>query len=324
MQRRQLGKTGPIVSTLGLGCMGMSIGYGAASDSDSIKTIQYAIDSGVTLLDTADMYGWGHNETLLAKVIKQQRAKIILATKMGFVQKGESFEINTSAAYIKSACEASLKRLNVDEIDIYYLHRVDSVTPIEESMQALSNLVKEGKIKHIGLSEVKSETIRRAAKIHPIAAIQTEYSLWQREPEVAILPICRELGIGFVPYSPLGRGFLTGAINDTNQLADDDFRHVLPRFQTANFIQNKKLLVELQELAKMNNCTPAQLSLAWLLMQGNDIVPIPGTKKITNLKDNLKAIDIKLSHDTLNKLDKLFHADAIKGEKYPPHLDFEN
>jgi aryl-alcohol dehydrogenase-like predicted oxidoreductase len=324
MKKRQLGKTGPMVSALGLGCMGMSAAYGAAADADSIKTIQRAIDLNVTLLDTADMYGWGHNETLIGKAIKHQREKIVLATKMGFIQNDEGFAIDTSPGYIKSACEASLKRLNVDAIDLYYLHRIDSVTPIEESMMALADLVKAGKIRHVGLSEVKPETIRRAAKIHPIAAIQTEYSLWQREPEIEILSTCRELGIGFVPYSPLGRGFLTGAITDSNQFSGDDFRRVLPRYQGENFIENKKLLITLEQIAKENHCTAAQLSLAWLLSRGDDIVPIPGTGKIKRLEENIGASEIAISHKELNALDRLFAPGCVKGEKYPAHLNFEN
>lgn len=324
MNKRQLGKAGPKVSTLGLGCMGMSAGYGAASDADSIRTIQQAIDLGITLLDTADMYGWGHNETLIGKAIQGQREKLVIATKMGFVQKGEGFAIDTSPAYIKAACEASLKRLQVDVIDLYYLHRVDTVTPIEESMMTLSDLVKAGKIKHIGLSEVKPETIRRAAKIHSIAAVETEYSLWQRDPELEILPTCRELGIGFVPYSPLGRGFLTNTITDPDQLALDDFRRILPRYQAENFKVNKKLLGGLQAIATANHCTPAQLALAWLLAQGDDIVPIPGTKRTKYLGENVGAASIQLSQPDLQALNKLFAIDAVKGKKYPSYLDFEN
>jgi aryl-alcohol dehydrogenase-like predicted oxidoreductase len=324
MKKRQLGKSGLDVSALGLGCMGMSMAYGAASDTNSFKTIQRAIDLGVTFLDTADMYGWGHNETLIGKAIKNQRDNLKIATKMGFVKKGEGFAIDTSPAYIKTACEASLRRLNIETIDLYYLHRVDTVTPIEDSMQALADLVQEGKIKHIGLSEVKSETIRRAAKIHPITAIETEYSLWQRDPENEILPTCRELGIGFIPYSPLGRGFLTGKINDTNQLDSDDFRRVLPRFQSENFIENKKLLDKLNEIASMNHCSLAQLSLAWLLAQGDDIVPIPGTKKIKYVEENIASTQMNLSQDTIDLLNVLFSPHYIKGEKYPSYLNFEN
>lgn len=324
MKKRQLGKSGLIVSALGLGCMGMSMAYGATSDADSLKTIQRAIDLGVTLIDTADMYGWGHNETLIGKAIKNQRDNLVIATKMGFIQKGEGYAIDTSPAYIRAACEASLKRLNIETIDLYYLHRIDSVTPIEESLLALSDLVKEGKIRHIGLSEVKSETIRRAVKIHPIAAIETEYSLWQRSPESEILPTCRELGIGFVPYSPLGRGFLTGAINNTTQFAIDDFRRVLPRFQGDNFIENQKLLDQLNEIAKANHCTTAQLSLAWLLAQGDEIVPIPGTKKIKYLEENIEAAQITISQEDLDALDRIFSPNNIKGEKYPSYLNFEN
>lgn len=323
MNKRQLGKSGLMVSSLGLGCMGMSMAYGPASDADSLKTIQRAIDLGVTFFDTADMYGWGHNETLIGKAIKNKRDKLVISTKMGFIQKGEGFAIDTSPKYIKMACEASLKRLNIDVIDLYYLHRVDSITPIEASMLALSDLVKEGKIRHIALSETKSATVRRAAKVHPITALQTEYSLWQREVEFDILPTCRELGIGFVPYSPLGRGFLTGAIHDITRLAADDFRRILPRFQDDNFNENKKLLVELNAIANANHCTPAQVSLAWLLQQGDDIIPIPGTKKIKYLEENIAASNIFLTQKEMNTLNLLFSFKSVKGEKYPSHLNFE-
>lgn len=324
MQQRQLGKTGPKVSAIGLGCMGMSAAYGETNDVESITVLERALELGVTLLDTADMYGWGHSEKLLSQVIKGKRDQICVATKMGFVQTAEGYRIDTSPKYIRSACEASLRRLQVDTIDLYYLHRVDQTTPVEESMLVLAELVKSGKIRHIGLSEVKPETIRRAAAIHPIAAVETEYSLWQREPELAIIPTCRELGIGFVPYSPLGRGFLTGKLTDIDTLTSDDFRRVLARFQGDNFVDNKKLLQSLEKLAQLKNCTAAQLSLAWLLAQGEDIVPIPGTKKIKYLEENVGAQAVVLSAEELVTLDQLFALGSVKGDKYPAHLNFEN
>jgi aryl-alcohol dehydrogenase-like predicted oxidoreductase len=323
MKKTQLGQHGPIVSAIGLGCMGMSMAYGAPNDVESIATLERALELGVTLLDTADMYGWGHNEKLLRQAIKGRRDQVCLATKMGFVQTANGYQIDTSPAYIQSACEASLRRLGVETIDLYYLHRIGKNTPVEDSMLALVELVKSGKIRHIGLSEVKPETIRRAAAIHPIAAVQTEYSLWQREPEIAILPTCRELGIGFVPYSPLGRGFLTGKVTDDN-FAANDFRRVLARFQGDNFIDNKRLLIGLEQLAQVKSCTVAQLSLAWLLAQGEDIVPIPGTKKIQYLEENMGATTVQLSTSELTALAQLFSLDVIKGEKYPAHLNFEN
>ena len=319
-----LGKKGPLVSAMGLGCMGMSSAYGQRNDTESIKTIHRALELGVTLIDTADMYGWGHNEELIGKAIKGRRGKVALATKMGFIKYGTEFALDGSPNYIKSACDASLKRLDVDYIDIYYLHRVDPKVPVEESISAIADLVKSGKVRYIGISEAKPDTIRRAHKIHPIAAVETEYSLWQRDPEIEILPTCLELGISFIPYSPLGRGFLTGKFTQINDLTQDDFRRVLPRFQEENLAKNLRLLENLTEIAKAKQCTLAQLALAWLLAQGSHIIPIPGTKRIAYLEENLGALTVQLSNTELAKLNHLFPLGIAKGEKYPAHLNFEN
>ncbi len=327
MMQRSLGKNGPLVSAIGLGCMGMSMGYGPGNDAESIKTIHRAIDLGVTLFDTADVYGWGHNEELVGKAIKAHRHQLILATKMGFAKNSSNgdldYHLDGSPAYIKQACDASLKRLGVETIDLYYLHRVDPKTPIEDSIGAMADLVKAGKIRYIGISEVKPATIKRAAKIYPITAVQTEYSLWERYPEAEIIPTCKELEIGFVAYSPLGRGFLTGTVTNVGQLSADDFRHILPRFQGENFIANQQLITKLREIAVMKNCSLPQLALAWILAQNNDIVPIPGTKKIHYLEDNLGALNIRLSQEDLHQLDKLFPINIAKGEKYPAEFECE-
>src|SRR3990167_6512267 len=318
MKTRTLGKNGLVVSAMGLGCMGMSSAYGnRPNEVESIKTIHRALELGVTLIDTADMYGWGHNEELIGKAIKGRRGKVALATKMGFIKYGTEFALDGSPNYIKSACEASLKRLDVDYIDIYYLHRVDPKVPVEESISAIADLVKSGKVRYIGISEAKPDTIRRAHKIHPIAAVETEYSLWQRDPEIEILPTCLELGISFIPYSPLGRGFLTGKFTQINDLTQDDFRRVLPRFQEKNLAKNLRLLENLTEIAKAKQCTLAQLALAWLLAQGNHIIPIPGTKRIAYLEENLGALTVQLSNTELAKLNHLFPLGIAKGEKYP-------
>lgn len=327
MKQRHLGINGPLVSALGLGCMGMSMSYGPANDIQSIKVIQRAIELGVNFIDTADMYGWGHNEELINKALKSQRNKITLATKMGFVRKSlgsvGDYSIDGSPAYVIKACEASLKRLGVDTIDLYYLHRVDPKTPIEDSIGAMVDLVNAGKIRHIGISEVKPATIRRAAKVHPIAAVQTEYSLWERHPEKEIIPTCQELGIGFVAYSPLGRGFLAGRVTHMHQLAPDDFRTLLPRFQGENFIANQKLINELKIMAEQKSCSLSQLALAWILAQPAHIIPIPGTKRISYLEENIEALNLKLSQDDLYKFEKLFPVNIAKGNKYPKEFERE-
>ncbi len=327
MNSRRLGASDLVVSAMGLGCMGMSMGYGPGDDAESTRTIHRAIDLGVTLIDTANMYGWGHNEELIGKAIKNHRNKLTLATKMGFVGRGEGkaldYYLDGSPAHIKEACEASLKRLGVDVIDLYYLHRVDPKTPIEDSIGAMAELVKAGKIRHVGVSEIKPATIRRAAKVHPITAVQTEYSLWERYPEDEILPTCQELGIGFVAYCPLGRGFLTGAINNVAELSAGDFRQSLPRFTGDNFIENQKLIAQFKKIAAMKNCSPAQLALAWILSRNENIIPIPGTKRIQNLEDNVGAADLQLSSEDLGCLESIFPKNAAKGAKYPKEFDCE-
>lgn len=321
MEQRQIGKNGPWVSPIGLGCMGMSTSYGPANDIHSIEVIHRALELGVTLLDTADMYGWGHNEELIAKAIKGKRDRIVLATKVGFTKQAgggaRDYIINGAPAYIKKACEASLKRLATECIDLYYLHRVDKQTPIEDTIAAMAELVKEGKVRYIGISEVKPATIRRAAQVHPIAAVQTEYSLWERNPEHEIIPTCQELGIGFVAYSPLGRGFLTGAIANMSQLVAEDFRHLLPRFQGENFRANQALIVKLSEIAESKQCSLGQLALAWVLAQPGKVIPIPGTKRLSYLEDNLGALEVVLSEEDLQLLERLVPVNAVKGDKYP-------
>ncbi|WP_100487784.1 aldo/keto reductase [Sporolactobacillus pectinivorans] len=315
MEKRKLGKTGLKVSALGLGCMGMSEFYGAKDDQESIRTIHRALALGLDFLDTADMYGNGMNEKLVGRAIRGYRDQVILATKFGNVrdETGAFLGINGRPEYVKKACDASLLRLGVDYIDLYYQHRVDTDTPIEETVGAMSDLVKAGKIRYIGLSEASAATLRRANKVHPIAAVQTEYSLWSRDVEDEILPACRELGIGFVCYSPLGRGFLTGQIKKFDDLAEDDFRRFSPRFQGENFQKNLQLVDRAQE----KNCKASQLALAWLLAQGEDIVPIPGTKRITYLEENLGALDIRLTEEDLKRINEVMPNGAASGERYP-------
>ena len=320
MQTRTLGNNGPHVSALGLGCMGMSDFYGHRDDAESIATIRHALDRGVTLLDTADMYGPHVNEELVGKAIKGRRAQAFVATKFGIVRDPadpQARGVNGRPEYVKKCCEESLKRLGVEVIDLYYQHRMDPQTPIEETIGAMAELVKEGKIRFLGMSEANPETLRRAFQVHPITALQSEYSLWTRDPEEGPLGTCRELGIGFVAYSPLGRGFLTGAIKKFEDLAPDDYRRHSPRFQGENFQKNLDLVSHLMELAKTKKCTPAQLGLAWVLSRGDDVVPIPGTKKRKYLDDNLGAVDVKLSEADLAEIERIAPKGAAAGDRYP-------
>lgn len=319
MNTRRLGRQGPIVSSIGLGCMGMSDFYGSANDQQSIAVIHRAIDLGVTLLDTADMYGVGRNEELLGRAIHDRRDQIVLATKFGNVraQDGTMLGISGRPEYVKQACEASLTRLGEDVIDLYYQHRVDSATPIEDTVGAMADLVREGKVRYLGLSEAAPATIRRAHAVHPIAALQSEYSLWTREPEEELFDLCAELGIGFVAYSPLGRGFLTGAIKSIDDLAGDDWRRNNPRFQGENFERNLQLVDAVTELANEKGITPAQLALAWVLARGDDIVPIPGTRSIDRLEENVRAASISFSEDELRQLEEIAPIGVAAGDRYP-------
>jgi aryl-alcohol dehydrogenase-like predicted oxidoreductase len=323
MIERTLGADGLKVSAIGLGCMGMSEFYDPKQmdDAESIRVIHRYLDAGGNFLDTADMYGSGRNETLVGRAIAGRRDQVVLATKFGNVRgpNGEFLGVRGDARYVKDCCDQSLKRLGVDVIDLYYQHRVDPKTPIEETVGAMAELVKAGKVLHLGLSEAAPATIRRAAKVHKIAALQTEYSLWSREAETEILPTVRELGIGFVAYSPLGRGFLTGAFKTIDDLADDDFRRYSPRFQGENFAKNLELVAKIQELAAAKGCTPSQLALAWVVAQGPDIVPIPGTKRAKYLDDNLGAVTVHLTPAELDQIDAMLPAGATSGDRYPAH-----
>jgi len=317
MEHRTLGSL--TVSALGLGCMGMSEFYGKGDEQESVATIHAFLHAGGTLLDTADMYGPFTNEKLVGGAIKGRRDDVVLATKFGNERRedGSWVGINGKPEYVRAACDASLQRLGVDHIDLYYQHRVDKTVPIEETVGAMAELVQAGKVKHLGLSEASADTIRRAHAVHPITALQTEYSLWEREPETKVFPVLAELGIGFVPYSPLGRGFLTGQLRSEDDFAPDDFRRHSPRFQGENFTRNLQLVDRVTELATAKGCTPAQLALAWLLAQGEHIVPIPGTKKRDRLQENLGAVDVELTGEDLARLEELAPAGVAAGGRYP-------
>jgi aryl-alcohol dehydrogenase-like predicted oxidoreductase len=323
MYTRKLGNHGLVVSALGLGCMGMSGVYGVADEQEAIATIHKSIDLGCTFLDTADAYGAGHNETLIGQAIRDRRDQVIIATKFGLSNvsvDAYTIPVNGRPEYVRSACEASLKRLGIETIDLYYQHRVDPHTPIEETVGTMAELVKEGKVRFLGLSEASSQTIRRAHAVHSIAALQSEYSLWSRDVEAEILATCRELQIGFVPWSPLGRGFLTGQVKTFEDLEPNDWRRVSPRFQGENFQRNLDLVVQIQNMANNKSCTPAQLAIAWLIHQGDDIVPIPGTKRVSYLLENLGALDLKLTTEDIDQINQTLPKGVATGDRYPAEM----
>jgi aryl-alcohol dehydrogenase-like predicted oxidoreductase len=319
MEQRRLGAQGLVVSAMGLGCMGMSEFYGSRDDDESVATIHRALELGITFLDTADVYGPYTNEELVGRAIRGRRDKVVLATKFGNVRgaDGSFAGINGRPEYVRQACDGSLKRLGVDHIDLYYQHRVDSDVPIEETVGAMAELVQAGKVRYLGLSEAGPATIRRAHAVHPISALQTEYSLWSRDPEDDVIPACRELDIGFVPYSPLGRGFLTGRFRSLDDLPADDWRRNNPRFQGDNFQKNLNLVTRIEDLARSKGATPSQLALAWVLAQGRDIVPIPGTKRVRYLEEDVAAVHIRLTDEDLAAVDAAAPAGVAAGERYP-------
>src|SRR5215510_8730492 len=318
MKLRKLGAVGPVVSSIGLGCMGMSQSYGKGDDDESIRTLHRALDLGITLIDTADAYGKGANETLVGTAIRGRRADVVLASKFGLVPPpagGPATEVDARPARVRDCCEASLRRLGVDVIDLYYLHRVDPKVPIEDTVGAMAELVREGKVRFLGLSEAGPQSLRRACAVHPISALQSEYSLWTRDPERAVLPVCRELGIGFVPFSPLGRGFFGSAIRDTSTLAANDVRRKLPRFESGNLERNLDLYARLESIAATKRCTTAQLALAWMLAENPIVVPIPGTKRQRYLEENVAAERLSLTADEMQALNDAFPAGAAAGTR---------